>query len=233
MMMRLEASFHQLNRFSSDIAHELRGPINNLISAASVIQTKDRSAEEYQETLAAIIEEGERLSRMISSMLFLARADNSRELLNEEWLSSAHEFEKLIGFYDILAEDKNITLVSRGDLLFYADPQLIQRALSNLLSNALRHTPENGHITLSAEIVADRVVLSVSDDGEGINPEHLPLIFDRFFRGEASRSATENTGLGLAIVKTIAELHGGKISVVSERGRGSTFTLTLLLRETV
>lgn len=152
-------------------------------------------------------------------------------MLNAEWLSSAHEFEKLIGFYDILAEEKEITLASRGDISFYADPQLIQRALSNLLSNALRHTPEKGHITLSAKIADERVILSVSDDGEGIKPEHLPLIFDRFFRGEASRSATENTGLGLAIAKTIAELHGGKISVVSEPGRGSTFTLSLPLHD--
>lgn len=229
MMMRLEASFHQLNRFSSDIAHELRGPINNLISAASVIKTKERSTQEYQDTLAAIVEEGERLSRMISSMLFLARADNSREVLNSEWLSSRREFEKLIGFYDILAEEKNITLVSKGDISFYADQQLIQRALSNLLSNAIRHTAENGHITLSAQATEKEIMLSVRDNGEGINSEHLPLIFDLFFRGEEARSATENTGLGLAIVKTIAELHGGKIQAVSEPGSGSCFTLVLPL----
>lgn len=227
MMMRLEASFKQLNRFSSDIAHELRAPINNLISAASVTQSKDRSSQEYQETLAAIVEEGERLSRMISSMLFLARADNSREALSKEWLSSQHEFEKLINFYDILAEENNITLVSEGDIAVLGDPLLLQRALSNLLSNALRHTGENGQITLSARDDGNVTLLSIEDNGEGISAEHLPLIFDRFYRIDASRSLTENTGLGLAIVKTIAELHGGKILVESEPGKGSRFTLVL------
>jgi two-component system heavy metal sensor histidine kinase CusS len=141
MMTRLEASFTQLTRFSSDIAHELRGPINNLISAASVTQSKARSAEEYRDTLAAIVEEGERLSRMISSMLFLARADNSREPLHLERLTSATEFARQINLYDVLAEEKNITLISEGEVDFYADPIHLQRALSNLLSNALRHTP--------------------------------------------------------------------------------------------
>ncbi|WP_337589589.1 histidine kinase dimerization/phospho-acceptor domain-containing protein [Pantoea sp. A4] len=137
MMTRLEASFKQLSRFSSDIAHELRSPINNLISAASVTQSKDRSPQEYRETLAAIIEEGERLSRMISSMLFLARADNSREPLHREPLNSVTEFERLMGYYDILAEEKNIRLTCEGDVSFQADALHLQRALSNLLSNLI------------------------------------------------------------------------------------------------
>lgn len=227
MMMRLEASFKQLNRFSSDIAHELRGPINNLISAASVTQAKDRSSQEYQETLAAIVEEGERLSRMISSMLFLARADNSREVLTKETVSTTREFERLINFYDVLAEEKNITLTSEGDIRVMADPLLLQRALSNILANAIRHTGENGRIVLTATEDTDMSYLSITDNGEGISAEHLPLIFDRFYRIDAARSLAENTGLGLAIVKTIAELHGGKISVESEPGQGSKFTLAL------
>lgn len=227
MMMRLEASFKQLNRFSSDIAHELRAPINNLISAASVTQSQDRSRLEYQETLAVIVEEGERLSRMVSSMLFLARADNSRGLLAKEWLLSKHEFEKLINFYDVLAEENIIALSSQGDIALRGDPLLLQRALSNLISNAIRHTGKNGRVILSAKQDADFNYLSVEDNGEGIAAEHLPLIFDRFYRIEAARSMTENTGLGLAIVKTIAELHGGKIVVKSELGKGSRFTLIL------
>lgn len=227
MMIRLEASFKQLNRFSSDIAHELRAPINNLIAAASVTQTKDRSSMVYQETLASIVEEGERLSRMISSMLFLARADNRREGLTKEWVSSEYEFARLIAFYDVLAEEKNITLTSHGDAALLADPLLLQRALSNLLSNAIRHTPENGQVELLATCDATTIYLTVTDSGEGIEPQHLPLIFDRFYRVDAARTESENTGLGLAIVKTIAELHGGKVIVESEAGRGSRFTLSL------
>jgi len=227
MMMRLESSFKKLTRFSSDISHELRAPINNLISAASVTQSKERSHKEYQETLASIIEEGERLSRIVSSMLFLARADNSREPLKKEWLNSRHEFEKLIDFYDVLAEEKNITLISQGDVGIFSDPQSLQRALSNLLSNAIQHTAINGEIILSATSDGTQTRLSVQDNGEGIAAEHLPLIFDRFYRIEAARSMTENTGLGLAIVKTIAEIHGGKIVVESKPGKGSTFILIL------
>lgn len=229
MMARLEASFKQLSRFSSDIAHELRGPINNLISAASVTQSKARSPQEYREALAAIVEEGERLSRMISSMLFLARADNSREPLNREALNSRTEFSRLISFYDILAEEKNIQLSSEGEVQFRADPLHLQRALSNLLSNAIRHTPPGGQVRLQALQKQDAVWLSVSDNGEGISPEHLPYIFDRFYRVDAARSSAGNTGLGLALVKAIAEMHGGKIVAESMPGKGSCFTLILPL----
>jgi two-component system heavy metal sensor histidine kinase CusS len=227
MMIRLETSFAQLARFSSDIAHELRGPINNLISAASVTQSKARSPQEYHDALASIVEEGERLSRMISSMLFLARADNRREPLNIEPLNSRSEFARLVNFYDILAEDKNITLLSNGEVTFDADPIHLQRALANLLSNALRHTPEGGTISLSAEQHGSNVWLSVTDNGEGISAGHLPHIFDRFYRVDDARSNAENTGLGLALVKTIVEMHGGKIMVTSEEGKGSCFTLVL------
>ncbi len=227
MMMRLEASFGQLTRFSSDIAHELRGPINNLISAASVTQSKARTPQEYHDALASIVEEGERLSRMISSMLFLARADNSREPLNIERLNSRTEFSRLVNFYDVLAEEKNIALTSDGEVIFDADPIHLQRALSNLLSNALRHTPEGGRISLSATQQGSTVSLCVMDNGEGIGAAHLPHIFDRFYRVDDARSNAENTGLGLALVKTIAEMHGGKITVASEEGKGSRFTLVL------
>ncbi|WP_240155538.1 heavy metal sensor histidine kinase [Candidatus Pantoea multigeneris] len=229
MMTRLEASFKQLSRFSSDIAHELRSPINNLISAASVTQSKDRSPQEYRETLAEIIEEGERLSRMISSMLFLARADNSREPLHREPLNSVTEFERLMGYYDILAEEKNIRLTCEGDVSFHADALHLQRALSNLLSNAIRHTGSGGAVYLKASRENDTVLLAVQDNGEGISPEYLPYIFDRFYRVDAARSRAEHTGLGLALVKTIAELHGGRVKAESTPGQGSCFTLILPL----
>lgn len=229
MMTRLEASFKQLSRFSSDIAHELRGPINNLISAASVTQSKDRSPQEYRDALAAIVEEGERLSRMISSMLFLARADNSREMLHREPLNSETEFERLMDYYDILAEEKNICLTREGDVSFHGDAIHVQRALSNLLSNAIRHTGPGGTVHLKASLEDNVVLLAVQDNGEGISPEHLPFIFDRFYRVDDARSSAGNTGLGLALVKTIAELHGGRVRVESTLGQGSCFTLILPL----
>lgn len=227
MMTRLEASFTRLTRFSSDIAHELRGPINNLISAASVTLSQPRSPAEYRDALAAIVEEGERLSRMISSMLFLARADNSREPLKPEALNTDREFRRLISFYDLLAQEKEIRLSHSGNVDFLADPLHLQRALANLLSNAIHYTPAGGHVRLSAQLSGDYLLISVTDNGVGISPQHLPHLFERFYRVDEARSSAENTGLGLAIVKTIAELHGGKVTVSSRPDKGSQFTLVL------
>jgi two-component system heavy metal sensor histidine kinase CusS len=225
MLARLEQSFEQLTRFSSDIAHEFRSPVNNLVAAASVTLARARTPAEYQNTLEVVVEEGGRLSRMVASMLFLARADNADEYVQAEALLLADEFRKLVEFYDIVAEEQGITLVNQGDGELMADPLLLRRALSNLLSNALRYTPRGGSVLLRAERTRDLVAISVSDNGAGIAPEHLPFLFDRFYRADASRSSTDSTGLGLAVVRSIVELHGGSATVTSVMGQGSTFTL--------
>lgn len=130
-------------------------------------------------------------------------------------------------FYDTLAEEKQITLLSVGKVSFRADPTHLQRSLANLLSNALRHTSPGGQIVISAEKQDKRVILSVTDDGEGIAPTHLLRIFDRFYRVDNARSQAENTRLGLALVKTIAEMHDGKLLVRSKLGKGSCYSLVL------
>lgn len=224
-LARLERSFEQLTRFSSDIAHEFRSPVNNLVAAASVTLARARTPAEYQNTLAVVVEEGGRLSHMVASMLFLARADNAEQHIRLEKVSLAAEFLKLIEFYDVAAEEKAIRLETHGEGELVADPLLLRRALSNLLSNALRYTPPGGTVRLIAEHGTERVTLSVSDDGAGIAPEHLPLLFDRFYRVDPARSGTDSTGLGLAVVRSIAELHGGAASVESTLGKGSTFYL--------
>jgi two-component system heavy metal sensor histidine kinase CusS len=225
MLARLERSFEQLTRFSSDLAHEFRSPINNLVSAASVTLARARDAAEYQATLEVVVEEGERLSRMVSSMLFLARADNAQQHLQRERLRLEDEFRKLADFYGIMAEEQGVALVADGAGVLMADPLLLRRALSNLLANALRYTPRGGTIRLAAGQERDAVVISISDDGAGIAAEHLPFLFDRFYRVDEARSAADSTGLGLAVVRSIAELHGGQAGVTSEPGTGSTFTL--------
>jgi two-component system heavy metal sensor histidine kinase CusS len=225
MLRRLEASFEQLSRFSSDLAHEFRSPINNLVAAASVTLSRDRPPAEYQETLAVVVEEGERLSRMVSAMLFLARADNAQQALHPEALSTLIEFGKVADFFEALAEEHRVKLLISGDCSVHADPLLLRRALSNLIANALRHTPAGGDIRLHAELRADSIALSVTDTGCGIAAEHLPHLFDRFYRVDAARSSSESTGLGLAVVKSIVELHGGAIAVESSLGAGACFTL--------
>jgi two-component system heavy metal sensor histidine kinase CusS len=225
MLARLEQSFEQLTRFSSDLAHEFRSPINNLVAAASVTLARARDPAEYQTTLEVVVEEGQRLSRMVSGMLFLARADNAGQHLRLERVALADEFRKLVDFHEIVADEQGVTLVAEGEGELTVDPVLLRRALSNLLTNALRYTPRGGTVRLSAARERDAVVIAVSDDGEGIAAEHLPFLFDRFYRADAARSSADSTGLGLAVVRSIAELHGGKADVVSTLGKGSIFTL--------
>ena len=227
LMERIARSFEQLSRFSSDLAHEFRSPINNLVAAASVTLGRARTQAEYQTTLAVVVEEGERLSRMVTSMLFLARADHAKQLVRMETVSTATEFGKLIDFFDIVAEEHGVLLSGHGNLTLDADPMLLRQALSNLVANALRHTSRGGEIALDAQDQGASVALTVTDDGCGIAPEHMPLIFDRFYRVDPARSAPDSTGLGLSVVRSIAELHGGTVTVRSQPGHGTTFTLLM------
>ncbi|MDB5933056.1 MAG: histidine kinase [Massilia sp.] len=225
LMARIEASFDQLSRFSSDLAHEFRSPINNLVAAASVTLGRARTAAQYQNTLEVVVEEGDRLSRMVTSMLFLARADNAKQQLRLEQVSTDAEFSKLLDFFDIVAEEQGVTLEAHGSVSMRADPLLLRQALSNLLANALRYTPRGGTIRLTAQDRGEAVVIAVTDNGAGIGAEHLPLLFDRFYRADPARSAVDSTGLGLAVVRSIAELHGGSVEVESTLGQGARFVL--------
>ncbi|MFL6659335.1 MAG: heavy metal sensor histidine kinase [Massilia sp.] len=227
LMARLEQSFDKLSRFSSDLAHELRSPINNLVAAASVTLSRERSGPQYQETLDVVVEEGARLSRMISKMLFLARVDNARQVVQREALSSAREFATLLDFFSIVAEEQGVTLAASGDVTLHADALLLRQALSNLLSNALRHTARGGNIRLDAQDRGDTIAITVTDDGSGIAESALPFLFDRFYQVDAARSTADSTGLGLAIVRSIVELHGGTVAVSSTLGQGTCFTLLL------
>ncbi|KQX98259.1 hypothetical protein ASD28_14170 [Massilia sp. Root133] len=227
MLARLERSFDQLSRFSSDLAHEFRSPINNLVAAASVTLGRARNVGEYQDTLEVMVEEGSRLSRMVSGMLFLARADNAQQTIRREALSAREEFARLIAFFEVMADELGIALRAEGDCRLTADAMLLRRALSNLLSNALRYTPRGGTVVLRAATDGDACVIAVADDGCGIAPEHLPYLFDRFYRADPARSSTDSTGLGLAVVRSIAELHGGTVTVDSAPGKGAAFTLRL------
>jgi two-component system heavy metal sensor histidine kinase CusS len=225
MLGRLEASFAQLSRFSADLAHEFRTPVNNLVAAASVTLARGRSVEEYQDTLAVIVEEGERLTRMISSMLFLARADNAKQALHRETLSTGTEFAKLREFFEALAEQRGVAITAQGEVPVRADPVLLRRALSNLVANALQHTPPGGEVRLEAAGAPQGVRISVADTGEGIDARHLPHLFTRFYRADPSRASSERSGLGLAVVKSIVDLHGGAVHIESEIGRGTRVTI--------
>jgi two-component system heavy metal sensor histidine kinase CusS len=224
MLKRLDDSFTRLSQFSADLAHELRTPIANMIGEAQVALTRDRTAAEYRETIESSVGECERLSRIVDNLLFVARVDAAREPIARKRFDARAAVEKIAAFYQTAAEDHHVTVRCSGDGQIYSDPDLFERALGNLLDNALRFTPENGAIQIVlSERNADFEV-AVSDNGCGIAPEHLPRVFDRFYRAESSRGS-DGAGLGLALVKSIVDLHGGSAIIQSNVGRGTTVKL--------
>ena len=224
MLARLEDSFTRLSQFSADLAHELRTPVGNMLGEAQVALTRDRKPDEYRNVIESTAAECERLSGIIDNLLFLARADSAEEQVNRSAFDGRAAVEKIVGFYQTFAEDRHIQIGCSGDAEIFADPVLFNRAVGNLLDNALRFTPDNGTITIEIADAADGTRISVQDNGSGIPAEHLPRVFDRFYRVDASRSS-EGTGLGLALVKSILHLHGGSAAIVSSSGRGTTVTL--------
>lgn len=230
MLDHLEDAFARLARFSSDIAHELRTPINNIRGEIEVTLGKTRSPEEYREVLGSALEECLRVSRMIDSLLFLARAENPRTEIRREMLDVGKELASVREFYDPAAADAGVRLdlsVS-GAITAPLDRTLFQRAIGNLIENALAHTNPGGHISMEALRDDGMLRISVADDGCGIPAEHLPHVFERFHRVDPARSKNSGgAGLGLAIVKSVANLHGGDAQIQSSAGSGTRVTLRM------
>jgi len=225
MLQRLDKSFEQLTQFSADLAHELRTPINNLMGESEIALSHSRSIDEYRQILESNLEEYGRLSQIIETLLFLARAENTEIVLHKSRLDVRAELEAACSYLEALAEESNVRLTCQGQGFLNADLQLFKRVMSNLLLNAIQHTSAGGEICSSIQATGDgMVVVSIQDTGCGIAPEYLPKLFDRFYRVTSARSE-EGTGLGLAIVKSIMDLHSGTISITSASGEGTTVTL--------
>lgn len=224
MLARLEDSFTRLSQFSADLAHELRTPIGNMLGEAQVALTRQRSPNEYRAVIESAATECERLSGIIDNLLFLARAESAEQQISRSAFDARAAVEKIISFYQTLAEDRHIEISCTGEAEIFADPILFNRALGNLIENALRFTPANGCIRITIRDGEERLEISVADNGSGIAPEHLPRVFDRFYRADPSRSSG-GTGLGLSLVKSIADLHGGSAQIESELGRGTIVAL--------
>jgi len=225
MLTRLETSFAQLSDFSSDIAHELRTPVSNLLTQTQVTLSKARTPDEYRDILASNAEEFERLSRMISDMLFLAKSDNQLIVPHPENVNLVDEVKGVFEFYEALAEEKSITLRFTGAGVVSGDRLMLRRAISNLISNALRYTPAGKSISVVVEDDS-AVRLTVANPGKPIPAEHLPRLFDRFYRVDGSRQRfSDGVGLGLAITRSIMRAHGGETDVRSDAA-GTVFALT-------
>ncbi len=229
MLDRLEDSFRRLSQFSADIAHELRTPINNMRGEAEVALSRARSVEEYREALTSCLEESVRLSDLISSLLFLARAESPGVHLNRETVNIIRELADVCDYYEAAAAEAGVKLaVTPGDEVAVAlDRGLLRQAIGNLVTNSIAHTPPGGAITLRAGQERGWLRIEVSDTGAGIPAQDLPRGFDRFYRVDKARSSPGSVGLGLAIVKGIATLHGGRAEVQSEVGKGTRIALVL------
>jgi two-component system heavy metal sensor histidine kinase CusS len=215
MLARLEEAFARLSDFSSDIAHELRTPVSNLMTQTQVVLSHPRDAAEYKTTLESNAEELDRMARMIADMLLLAKSDNGLVLPNRETVDLADETQALFDYYDALAADKGLQLSLIGHAQVQADRLMLRRAIGNLLSNAVRHATPGSRLLVTLEDSPEAAALSVENLGDTIPAEYLDRIFDRFFRVDAARQRSEGTGLGLAIAKSIVSAHGGMISVTS------------------
>jgi two-component system heavy metal sensor histidine kinase CusS len=231
MLDRLEESFERISRFSADIAHDLRTPVNNIRGEAEVALARSRTPEEYRDVLESSLEEAIRLSELIGDLLFLARAESPLSELHREQVNVSELLTTVRDYYEASAIDAGISMVVHDGaepINAHLDRSLMLRAVSNLVSNAIAHTPPGGSVNLTASKEGAAIRIDVSDSGVGIPEEALPRVFDRFFRVDPSRAKSSGgTGLGLAIVQSILTLHGGSADIVSQIGCGTCVSLRM------
>ena len=193
---------------------------------AEIALGKERTPNEYARVIASSLEEYHRLADLIDSLLFLARAENADLSLQMTWFQAGEELAQLLSYHELQASEFEVCLRCSGDAKLFADLTLFRRAVSNLVSNALIHTPPKGSVTIQVGSRSRSVEILVKDTGHGIPSEHLPKLFDRFYRVDPSRArSAAGTGLGLAIVKTIMDLHGGSVTIESELQKGTCVRL--------
>jgi len=227
MLDRLEEGVERLSGFAADLAHDLRTPINTLLVETQVALVRPRAPEEYRSLMGSNIEEYQRLARMIENTLFLARVDNAQLAVHREMLDAEEELQRARDYFEGIADEAGVSLdIDAEHVRVNADPILFRRAVNNLVANAISHTPRGGRVRLCAGQPTEVLEVSVENSGPGIAPEHLPYIFDRYYRADPARSAaTHSAGLGLSIVRAIMQLHGGEILAHSTPGARTRFCM--------
>ncbi len=219
MLDRLETAVGKLSDFSSDLAHEMRTPINNLMTQTQVCLSRTRDITTYQEILFSNLEEFERLARMVSDMLFLAKAEHGLHRANLQRVNLVKEVSTLFDFYDAIAAEKGMSLEQTGQGYVEGDPSMLRRALSNLLSNAIKYGKSDSIIKINCQQNNDATVLTIENESSPLSQEQLTRLFDRFYRTDTSRQRVEEgTGLGLAITKSILDVHGATIQANYDDG---------------
>ncbi|KPU54085.1 heavy metal sensor kinase family protein [Pseudomonas fluorescens] len=221
MLSRLDDAFVRLSNFSADIAHELRTPVSNLMTHTEVVLSRKRDIEDYEDNLYSNLDDLKRMARMIDDMLFLAKSDNGLMTHEDKPIDLLEVVEKLLEYYRLLADERGISLTVSGRGSVRGDVLMLHRAISNLLSNALRYTPEGQTISMDIRQDLKKAIVTVENPGETIAPEHLEKLFDRFYRADPARreGSPSNAGLGLAITRSIIEAHEGRIWCTSSNGK--------------
>jgi len=230
---KLENSFEQQQRFTADASHEMRTPISVILAKTQFALKKERSPEMYRDSLQSCHDSAQHMRTLVDNLLELARLDTSGKSLHRQRCDLAEIAQESLDFIQPLADKKRITLsADLKSVCVVADAPRIKRVLINLLSNAVKYNHDEGSVLLKLAVRADKAHITVSDRGLGISPEKLPHLFERFYRSDQARTTRTadqegSTGLGLAIAEAIITSHGGTISVESELGQGSTFSVTL------
>jgi len=230
MIARLERSFVEIRRFTADASHELRTPISVIRTEAEVAMKNPPDAEQYQSLASSILEECDLLAKLTDQLLTLSREDAGVNALDSERLDLSHLIIEAAEVMRPLAEAKQQTLnvVAANGLWVIGDANRLRQVVYNLLENAIKYTPQGGRVTVEADRQDDAISVMVHDTGIGIGAEHLPHVFDRFYRVDKARSREEGgTGLGLSIVESIVAAHSGRVTITSTPGEGTTCTVTL------
>ena len=232
MIARLDEAFKRQRRFTADASHELRTPLTAIKGQAEVALQRDREPAEYKQVLEAVNHEVDRLIRLVGSLLTMARADAGQIPLAREPVDLGGVIEDAVEQVRPAAQSKTISIgVQPGPgIRLVADQDLLLQLVLNLLDNAVKFTPEGGSVSVAWSLDDGQALVRVSDTGPGIPPEHLPHIFERFYRADSARTRAEGgAGLGLSISRWIAEVHGGSISAETVPGGGAAFTVRLRL----
>jgi heavy metal sensor kinase len=236
-LARLEGAFEQLRRFTADASHELRTPLTAIRSVGEVALQTPKSATEYRDVIGSMLEETDRLTRLVDSLLTLSRADAGHVHVDRAEISLLGLAQEASSLVEVLAEEKRQRISVQGDstLVVSGDRLILRQALINLIDNAIKYSPTGVEIGVQVHQGKDsQVIVEVIDQGLGVSQEHQSRIFDRFYRVDKARSREwGGAGLGLAIARWAVEAHGGQIVVESAEGVGSTFRVTLPSSTTV
>jgi heavy metal sensor kinase len=229
MLDRIETLVTEIRQMGDDMAHDLKSPLTRIRGMAEITLTTGKSPADYEAMAAGAIEECDRLLDIINTMLMISKTEAGVEKPSRGTIDLANLVRKSCELFGTTAEDRGLTLSCSvpEKCVVAGDAPMIQRLLSNLLDNAVKYTPAGGSVKVSLSQNAGRgTTLAVRDTGSGITADDLPRIFDRFYRGDRSRSES-GVGLGLSLARAIARAHGGDVAVESRVGEGSVFTVTL------